>query len=194
MSVAILIVLATITGVLATRREEGAPPQSRIGWARLIAYWLFTVTVAFELAAGALWAMLRIEYVRVVLGHLGYPRYLLTIFAVCKLPAALALLVPRFPRLKEWAYAGAFSNYTGATASHLLSGSRGGPWYGPWVSALIFSAFTLASWALRPPSRRLGRSELATTPSAFAWSAPVLITAAMVAVAFMTLPKGAPPQ
>jgi hypothetical protein len=71
MSVAILIVLATVTGVLATRQEEGAPPQSRIAWARLIAYWLFTVTVAFELAAGALWAMLRIGYVRVVLAHLG---------------------------------------------------------------------------------------------------------------------------
>jgi len=65
------------------------------------------------------WATLRIEYASLALARLGYPPYLLTIFAVWKLPGALALLVPRprFPRLKEWAYAGAFFNYTGAAAS-----------------------------------------------------------------------------
>jgi hypothetical protein len=188
--VTVLIAIATIAGVAMVRRQEDPPQQGRAALLRLIAYWLFTVFVAFELAAGALWAMLRIEYVRVALAHLGYPLYLLIVFALWKLPGALALLVPRFPRLKECAYAGAFFNYTGAAASHSLAGHRASQWADP----LIFSAFTLASWALRPASRRLPKLAPARGMRAEAWVVPVLIVAAMLGVAFLSLPKGAPPQ
>ncbi len=41
---------------------------------------------------------------------------------VWKIPCALGLLAPRFPRVKEWPIAGAFFNYTGAAASWLLLG------------------------------------------------------------------------
>jgi hypothetical protein len=188
MSAAILILIATAAAVFAARQEADPAPQSRAAWARQIANWLFTIVVAFEMAAGALWDLLHIEYVRVVLTHLGYPLYLLYIIGVPRIPCALALLAPRFPRLKEWAYAGAFFNYAGAAASHLLAGDRVSVWLGP----LILSAFTLASWALRPSSRRLGQTAQAIQPRALAWSAPVVITAAMIVVAFLTLPKGAP--
>lgn len=190
MSAAILIVIATAAAVFAALQEGDPAPQSRSRWARLIVYWLFTIVVAFEMAAGALWDLLHIEYVRAVLTHLGYPLYLLYIIGVPRIPCAMALLAPRFPRLKEWAYAGAFFNYAGAAASHLLAGDRTSFWLGP----LIFSGFTLASWALRPSSRRLGQTAPAIRPRALAWSAPVLIIAAMLVVAFLTLPKGAPPQ
>lgn len=190
MSAAILIVIATAAAVFAARAEGDHAPQGRASWARLIAYWLLTIVVAFEMAAGALWDILHIEYVRVVLTHLGYPLYLLYIIGVPRIPCALALLAPRFPRLKEWAYAGAFFNYAGAAASHLLSGDRISFWLGP----LIFSGFTLTSWALRPPSRRLDQATTASQPRALAWLAPVFITAVMLLVAFLTLPKGAPPQ
>src|SRR5215472_4651506 len=83
-------------------------------WAKTIAYWAFTLLVAWDMAAGALWDLLRIEYVRVVMTHLAYPLYFLTIIGVSKLPCAATLVAPRFPRLKEWAYAGAFFDYTGA--------------------------------------------------------------------------------
>jgi DoxX-like family len=147
-----LIVIATIAGVRASRREDVAP-EGPAALMRSVAYWLLTLVVAFELAAGALWDLLRIEYVRVVLAHLGYPMYLLIIIGVWRIPGALALLVPRFPRLKEWAYAGAFFNYTGAAASHFLAGDSAGKWVGP----LVLAVFTLISWALRPASRRLPR-------------------------------------
>ena len=157
MSAAILIVIATATAIYAARQEGDPAPQNRAAWARLIAYRLLTIVVAFEMAAGALWDLLHIEYVRVVLTHLGYPLYLLYIIGVPRIPCAMALLAPRFPRLKEWAYAGAFFNYAGAAASHLLAGDRISFWLGP----LIFSAFTLASWALRPPARVLGTLSMA---------------------------------
>lgn len=186
-----LIVLAIVAGVLSTRHEEVDPAQGRGAMIRLIAYWLFTVLAAFELAAGAIWDLLRIEYVRVVLTHLGYPLYLLVILGVWRIPGALTLLVPRFPRLKEWAYAGAFFDYTGAAASHLLMRDHAGQWVAP----LIFSGFTLLSWALRPASRRLpGVAPTATDKSAITWAVPILTVAAMLVVAFFTLPKGAPPQ
>lgn len=193
MKVAIFIALlavASTAAVLAARYEEDGAPRTRTAWARAIAYSLFTVVVAFEMAAGAVWDLLHIEYVRVVLTHLGYPLYLLDILGVWRIPCALVLLLPRFPRLKEWAYAGAIFNYTGAAASHLLAGDRAGQWAGP----LVFTAFTLASWALRPPARRLPRLAPAIEMRAVPWYVPVLIVAAMLVFAFFTLPSGAPPQ
>lgn len=182
-----LIVIATVACVWASRHED-AVPEGRGALVRSVVYWLLTLVVAFELAAGALWDLLRIEYVRVVLAHLGYPMYLLTILGVWRIPGALALLVPRFPRLKEWAYAGAFFNYTGAAASHFLAGDAVGQWVGP----LILSGFTLISWALRPASRRLA-GQARSERHVGAWIVPVVIVAAMLEVAFITLPKGAPP-
>jgi hypothetical protein len=185
-----LIAIATFAGVFTSRREEDAQEQGRGALVRSSVYWLFTVVVGFELAAGALWDLLRIEYVRVVLAHLGYPLYLLIILGVWRIPGALALLVPRFPRLKEWAYAGAFFNYTGAAASHLLAGNGPSQWVGP----LIFSAFTLISWALRPTSRRLPKVAPDAETRTASWAVAIGIVAAMLVVAYLTLPKGAPPR
>ncbi len=116
-----------------------------------IAYWGTTVLIAAEMALGGVWDLLRVPHVSAVMAHLGYPAYVLTILGAWKVPCAAALLAPRSPRLKEWAYAGAFFNYTGAAASHLFVGDEVGKWAGP----LVFAAILLASWALRPPSRRL---------------------------------------
>ena len=90
--------------------------------------------------------------VDLVLTHLGYPVYLLTILGVWRLLGAITLLVPRFPRLKEWAYAGTFIELTGAAASW---GTRGGS-MGDLIWPLAFALLTLASWALRPSGRILG--------------------------------------
>lgn len=183
-----LIVIATVAGVFTSRREDGAP-EGRAALVRSISYWLLTLVITFELAAGGLWDLLRIEYVRVVLAHLGYPMYLLIILGVWRIPGALVLLAPRFPRLKEWAYAGAFFNYTGAAASHLLAGDAAGRWVGP----LVLSVLTLVSWALRPASRRLPQTATSER-HVEAWIVPVAIVASMLVVGFLTLPKGAPPQ
>jgi uncharacterized membrane protein YphA (DoxX/SURF4 family) len=117
---------------------------------RTIVYWVTTVIIAAELAVGGVWDILRIEYVREILEQqLGYPAYFSVIMGVWKVPGAVALLVPRFPRLKEWAYAGAVFTYTGAAASHLAVGDGVGA-----LGPIIFAVITLASWALRPSARR----------------------------------------
>jgi DoxX-like family len=63
----------------------------------------------------------------------------------------MALLAPRLPRPREWAYAGAVFNYTGAAASHLAAG-KADP--GTLVFLLALTGLTAASWALRPSARR----------------------------------------
>lgn len=185
-----LIVVATIAIAFTARDEDHASPRNRVALIRAIAYSLFTVLITFELAAGALWDLLQIEYVRVMLTQLGYPLYLLIILGVWRGPGAAALLAPRFPRLKEWAYAGAFFDYTGAAASHLLKGDHATLWVPP----LAFSTFTLLSWALRPASRRLTGITPAAKMRAASWLVPVLTVSAMLVVGFFTLPKGGPPQ
>jgi DoxX-like family len=118
---------------------------------RALVYWAATLIIAFELAAGGVWDILQITYVHdLVVEHLGYPAYFLVILGVWKIPGAAALLVPRFPRLTEWAYAGAFFTYTGAVASHLAVGDSVGVWWGPFV----FAGIMLVSWALYPSVRR----------------------------------------
>jgi hypothetical protein len=64
----------------------------------MLVYWATTLAVAYEMVAGSMWDLLRIEYVRVTLTHLGYPLYLLLILGVWKLPCAVVLLIPRFER------------------------------------------------------------------------------------------------
>src|SRR5579872_5964036 len=54
--------------------------------------------------------------------HLGYPVYLLTILGIWKILGVVALLIPKFPLLKEWAYAGFFFAMTGAVYSHIALG------------------------------------------------------------------------
>jgi hypothetical protein len=126
--------------------------QVLIAQARTIAYWVTTLIIAVELAAGGVWDILQVPYVHdLVVQHLGYPAYFLVIIGVWKVPGAVVLLVPRFPRLTEWAYAGAFFTYTGAAASHLAVGDGVALWWGP----VVFAAIEAVSWLLRPSARRV---------------------------------------
>lgn len=117
---------------------------------KTILYWTATVLIATELAVGGVWNVLRTDYVRDVLEtRLGFPSYVAVILGVWKIAGAVALLVPGFPRLKEWAYAGAFFVYLTAAVSHAVDGD-GLFALGP----AGFAAITIASWALRPKARR----------------------------------------
>ena len=90
-----------------------------------IAYWVTTALVVFELALGGVWDILRVPQVRGLIERLGYPLYFLTILGIWKLLGSVALVIPRFPRLKEWAYAGVLFDLTGAVASLWASGLIG---------------------------------------------------------------------
>lgn len=113
------------------------------------AYAVTTGIVLTESVVGSYWDLARTQYVVDTFADLEYPMYFATILGVSKLLAVGALVVPRFPRLKEWAYAGLVFVYAGASASHFAVGDPASKWIGP----LFFTAFTLVSWSLRKPAR-----------------------------------------
>lgn len=119
--------------------------------AQIIAYWIFTAIVALQSAAGAILDFSGDPDFANIAIHLGYPPYLLIILGIWRSLAFVALLVPGFPVVKEWAYAGLFFDYTGAMASHIIVGDGIAQWIWPAIFALV----TIASWALRPADRRL---------------------------------------
>ena len=120
--------------------------------AKAIVYWTTTILVAFSMSGGIA-QVARVPgvvdgFVRV----LGYPPYFVTILGVWKVLGAIAILVPRFPRLKEWAYAGIFFDLTGAAVSSAAVGGQAFHIIAPLVGAVL----AVVSWALRPPSRVIG--------------------------------------
>jgi hypothetical protein len=123
---------------------------------KIITYWTTTVLIAFFIGTGGvaqIWQYHANPHGVVPL--LGYPLYFFAILGFWKVLGAIAILVPRFPRLKEWAYAGIIFDLTGAVASIAAVGEYGA--YAFHILApLIIAGLAVASWALRPASRRIG--------------------------------------
>ena len=104
-----------------------------------------TAILVVELMAGAFMDLAQLPYVVGDVRSLGYPSYILYIVGVWKVLAVGALLWPRLPRLREWAYAGVFFEMSGAVESHLLAGHP----FGRYAAPLVFTALTLVSWWLQ---------------------------------------------
>jgi uncharacterized membrane protein YphA (DoxX/SURF4 family) len=118
---------------------------------RALAYWITTSIVAVVLLGGGIASVAMLHDNVEGMARLGYPAYMLMILGVWKLLGGIVLVAPRLPRLKEWAYAGAIFDLTGAAVSNAVSGMG----VAHAASPLVFAAIALASWALRPPGRRL---------------------------------------
>ncbi|MCT2581784.1 DoxX family protein [Actinophytocola gossypii] len=162
---------------------------------RSIAFWCATFVVVFELIAGAAWNLWTIEWIEVQLSHLGYPDYFAYVLGVCHVGAAVTIAVPGFPLLKEWAYAGVAFMWSGAVVSHLARGDGPESWGAP----LMFLAFAVVSWALRPAERRLpdtrlrqGRSDRDETQRRAvrprAWAVSIGLVVVLSAFSLLTLP------
>ena len=120
--------------------------------ARTLGYWSTTGLLAFVLLSGGVASLLQLDQNVEGMARLGYPAYMLLILGFWKVLGGLALLAPRLPRLKEWVYAGAIFDLTGAAASYALCCHDPAQIFWP----ALFAVCAMASWALRPPSRTLG--------------------------------------
>jgi hypothetical protein len=119
--------------------------------ARAIGYWVTTGILVFCMTGG-IFELLALKTTIDGIMRLGYPSYIIPVLGLGKVLAILAILWPGLPRLKEWAYAGIFFNMVGAIVSHVAH--RDPAW--TIVVTVTIAAITLASWGLRPRSRRLG--------------------------------------
>ena len=121
------------------------------GKIRNSAYWVTTILGPSSFVIGGVLSLTGSDQVVAGLNHLGYPVYFASILGVWKLLGAIAITAPRLPRLKEWAYAGFVFDLSAAAISHASVGDSAGDVIAP----LMFLVLVLASWALRPGSRRL---------------------------------------
>src|SRR5262245_36534401 len=116
-----------------------------------VAFWVTTIFGPASFVVGGVLSLTHASQVTDTLSHLGYPAYFAWILGTGKLLGALAIVAPGLPRLKEWAYAGFFFDLTSAAFSNAAVG--GG--VADIVAPLGFLALVLASWWLRPNSRKL---------------------------------------
>jgi uncharacterized membrane protein len=117
-----------------------------------IIYWIATGFLALGMLAGGVQQLLQIGgYVEIIVNQLGYPVYVLSILGFWKIMGVIAILLPKLPLLKEWAYAGFFFAMSGAAASHMALGQP----FGEVVPSLILLTMTIASWYFRPIERKI---------------------------------------
>lgn len=114
-------------------------------------YWISTILLALGMLSGGFAQLSRAKQTVEGILALGYPVYFTSILGTWKILGSIALLIPGFKVLKEWAYAGFFFAMTGAVVSHIASGDG----VGRYIAPFIFSLLTLVSWYFRPVDRRL---------------------------------------
>jgi hypothetical protein len=143
--------LAEHGGAALARGLAADPVTDGTTKAKTIGYWVTTGLLVFCMTGG-LFELLGVKTTIDGIMRLGYPSYIIPALGLGKLLAILAILWPGLPRLKEWAYAGIFFNMMGAIVSHVARDDAA------WsiVVTIAIAAITLASWALRPQSRRFG--------------------------------------
>lgn len=117
-------------------------------------YWVVTGLLVAFIALGAVLDVMHHPEAVAGIQHLGYPLYFVRYIGVLKLLGVVAILLPGWPRLKEWAYAGLFFDTTGALYSAIANGDAPATW----VPAILGIALTLGSYYLH--HRRLAAQVL----------------------------------
>ncbi|MET3980809.1 hypothetical protein ABIB62_003413 [Mucilaginibacter sp. UYP25] len=118
----------------------------------LIIYWLATALLCFGMLGSGVSQVMHVKDMVALLTPLGYPVYFMTIIGVWKILAVIAILMPGFKLIKEWAYAGLFFVMTGALLSHLAVGDVG---FKALVGPVMQIVFIILSWYFRPASRKI---------------------------------------
>jgi len=123
-----------------------------------IIYWVSTIWLALGMLATGTLQLFKVKAEGAVappgvegITHLGYPIYFLTILGIWKILGVVALLIPKFPLLKEWAYAGFFFAMSGAAFSHIASGDSMNEIF----PSLLLLVLTVVSWYFRPSDRKI---------------------------------------
>lgn len=114
-----------------------------------IIYWIATLWLSLGMTATGVVQLMHVQEEADMMDRLGYPIYFLTILGIWKILGVVAVLVPKFPVVKEWAYAGFFFAMSGAIISHLAVHDPARELFGPTLLLVL----TIASWYLRPVHR-----------------------------------------
>jgi len=116
-----------------------------------IIYWIFTLWMALGMVSTAIVQLMKNKDELANFTNLGYPAYLMIILGIWKLMGVIAVLIPKRPLLKEWAYAGFFFVMSGALISHIIVGDT----FGRTFPALLLLVLVIISWYFRPADRKI---------------------------------------
>ena len=116
-----------------------------------IIYWISTIWLALGMVSTGIVQLMKSKEDVAMMIRLGYPIYFLMIIGVWKMLGVIAVLIPKFPLLKEWAYAGFFFLMSGAVISHLVVGDAAKELFGP----MLLIVLTMVSWYFRPSDRKI---------------------------------------
>src|SRR6476469_3826263 len=116
-----------------------------------IIYWIATVWLALGMVSTGIVQLIKLKDETDMMTHLGYPGYFLTILGIWKILGVIAVLIPKFPLLKEWAYAGFFFIMSGAVFSHIALGHS----INEIFPSVLLLVLTVVSWYFRPADRKI---------------------------------------
>ncbi|HUR11888.1 MAG TPA: DoxX family protein [Flavitalea sp.] len=116
-----------------------------------IIYWIATIWLALGMVSSGVIQLLKVKTEVDYITNLGYPVYFITLLGAWKILGVVALLIPKFPVVKEWAYAGFFFVMSGAVFSHIASGDS----LKESAPALLLLILTAISWYFRPAERKM---------------------------------------
>lgn len=72
-----------------------------------IAYWIFTILFSILMVFSSYESVLSTpKVIEVIHGAMGYPIYFIPYLGIVKILGVIAILIPGYPRVKEWAYFG----------------------------------------------------------------------------------------
>jgi len=119
---------------------------------KTVFYWILTGFLALGMLAQGFTQALHFKgYVDIIVVQLGYPLYFLTIIGLWKILGVIAILIPRFILLKEWAYAGFFFVMSGALFSHLALRAP----IQDILPSMLLLIVIVGSWYCRPINRKI---------------------------------------
>ena len=121
-----------------------------------IIYWVATLWLSLGMVSTGIVQLIRMEEEVAKITEMGYPTYFLTLLGIWKILGVIAILIPKFPLLKEWAYAGFFFAMSGAVFSHLAVGDPAVELFGPTLLIVL----TVVSWYFRPADRKIATFSL----------------------------------
>lgn len=116
-----------------------------------IIYWFSTIWLSLGMVSTGIVQIIHMDEEVNKMKDLGYPSNFLTIIGIWKLLGVIAILLPKLPVVKEWAYAGFFFLMSGAIFTHLAVADKAVTYFGPALLLLL----TIISWYFRPVERKV---------------------------------------
>ena len=120
---------------------------------KTITFWVVTGLLVFQLAFSGIGALIKLDFLVASMRHLDLPLYIMNILGISYVLGAIAIIVPGFLKLKEWAYAGIVFAMTAALLSHIMVGDGSEEAF----PAAAIMSLNIASYLLRPDNRRFGK-------------------------------------